>query len=1287
MALIPAAAASKFLFGFAQKAIVAAIKKAKEQADARAAEGLDELLKSIETGKPLATKLAQRITVSLKSLKVADNVVERLRSLDQDAILQTEFVAAYLSGVQVEDEWVRLLVAADPVLTEHALDLRKLAATWLEAVDYAAAQEPVLLGALVLRGQRSQQTTLHALSAQIAGAELRQAEQTEAQTQTILVSMQTMLSSQAAQSRGLPMIEAEAGQATSVLKSQHQRTFDAARDELLFGSVLKAENAFRTLIADLGAAGTLGDQDLLFRAHVNLSTCLLERKEIEAASEVLDLAAKLRPNDLRVKRHRAVYLSRTGKSEEALSIVRGLRALEPEKIEHTRNEIALLLDLNRIPEAIAILEDDPQTDADHWSQLSMAYQRSGDASEALVAARRACELGGETEGPWIALAYALGFPIIERRMQGKTRALTADNDELSQLREAIAAAEKAADILRKRERVPVLAEVLTNLTAFYSALGDEAKSLALGIEVRRLGDNSPIALQNLYYAQMRSGDPGGALETAKAIEAACGGRGRPRWREANALLALGKTDEVLGICAEAANAVQTPDATAEWTALAAGALADSHRSEQALRLLEDAISKNGHAALYLERARIFSELHKFEDAAAAFAQAERISGPSSQASLDYGLFHYRRGNWAEALTRLETFGASSVVSPLHQRYLICLYNTGDYARCQTLIQQWQAEDRGFDETIYSLAARCHQFADNIVEARDALETLLKHGGQHSFTHRKMLGYIYFRLDELETAYDLLTRAVVERPEDVDARVLLSHISVARGRFQEALENAHAAVLAAPESVQARSAFFSAMLGLPSEFQPAAELVTAHHENLQQLAAHPSGVLRAVPIDADLREFREMLKGREKQVTELDRLYRGNNLPFGFLAKQSGTPLFELWRSAIHHPELGVRMSLGDQIAQDGQVASASKSVSVVVDLPALFTLQGLGLLDVLPKLYPNIYAHVSLLDEIITHRRQLEQHPPSGRFASIKGQLIHTEANPSDISSVVAALGELRDFLKGNVHLVGLTPSRLVDDRRQVIESACGVATVMPIFVAKERAAALYSDDLVVRGMAEHESGVNGFCSQAVLRAALARGVITREAYEDAILQLWEWHYGFVSEGVETLVRAYDLAGGCVTPSIERLLRRTEKRECNLDSSTPILAGFLAFVWATRRQGGESREKWAQIIWETFIRANPSHDLLRQFLVLAAARLVFLPECFFGAVFYGTRIPDVIPFARAVAVEALAIGGAFTSVLQPTLIADASARRKWADQRSVFALRFRLDNSTQISRKSPGEAA
>lgn len=101
------------------------------------------------------------------------------------------------------------------------------------------------------------------------------------------------------------------------------------------------------------------------------------------------------------------------------------------------------------------------------------------------------------------------------------------------------------------------------------------------------------------------------------------------------------------------------------------------------------VSRPECTELHLQRASLLEDSGRIEEAAAEYEHAEVVANSTGQPALDRGLFLYRQGHWEKARMCLDQFGAEAICSPLHPRYLVCLFNLGEYARCHALVERWQ----------------------------------------------------------------------------------------------------------------------------------------------------------------------------------------------------------------------------------------------------------------------------------------------------------------------------------------------------------------------------------------------------------------------------------------------------------------------------------------------------------------------------------------------------------------------------------------------------------------------
>ncbi len=599
-------------------------------------QALEELLRQHEAGKSLVGRLEQRLSVSLQTLRIPDPLLEALRELVHDELLREEVGSALVDGKLSGPRLAAMMVNRSEFFAAHLAEIEAVAATWLDAIYLAIGDIPALAHALQLQSQHRTEAQLDRSELKldavhsIVAENTRQQELRDVQMRAMI---QQTLQNEFSRFR-TPDVEPVDH---SALQSRFKQRFEKCRERLLHGSIRQAEEEHAELIADLMAAGAVADRDLLFRSYLNFSSCLLEGHRFDDAAAALDRARALAPEDLRLKRHTAVLLAHRGETEQALSLVRELRVAEPNENKHLHNEAALLFELNRLDQLSALLDAHPLDDAEYFCHIAHTALRQGRNDDALAAARRACQLDPENEAPWMALAYAAGCPVIERRQRDEGSALAVEESDVPLLREALTAAKRAIEILTKRDRPRVHAQMLANSLAFHAALNEDVAALALGNELWASGDRSEVTLRNLYFLQMRNSQVEEALVTAEAMISA--GLNDGSLRRAQALVALGRFDPVLREWEVVSKAAGPEGADDEWIQIASRAWCAAQQRERALELLAKMIELRPDSAdLHLERAAVLEELGRTEAAAAALAIAEELSPASAQVAVNYGLF-------------------------------------------------------------------------------------------------------------------------------------------------------------------------------------------------------------------------------------------------------------------------------------------------------------------------------------------------------------------------------------------------------------------------------------------------------------------------------------------------------------------------------------------------------------------------------------------------------------------------------------------------------------------------
>jgi tetratricopeptide (TPR) repeat protein len=1208
---------STFLFGLSYKCIFEAVKKWKEGKDQDKLEKDQLALQNHEFAKSISLKVQQRITASIQHLRLSQDQFQQVLALETNPLLKDELANQFLASSITAKSIYELFVKHDPALESLHDQLLALANAWLEEMEKAVAEDAVLSTILNFRAHRATLSGLDSIGNLLAKSEVRDhlSEQLSQQRH------QEQMAALAALTAGLNLRSSSDG-ASSIpdhLQDQNQRRFERARKEFLEGSVEAAEREFAGLVEDLEALGTKVNLELLLRSYLNLASALWELNKHSEASSCFEKAFNVLPTDWRAKRAQAFMLIDHGDYDEALVIFRAVRLARPKEAEHVCNEAWVLKSSGKVQNAIELLESNVFEDHKYFAMLSFAYLEADRYPDAEKAARRALQLDAQSEVALTSLSFALAFPIIQRRMKRETMQFVPSGDERAKLLEAISYAEQAAKSLRHHKRFYSLREVLANLTAFYAGVGDCQKAISLADESLQYYPDDLINLTNLCCIQMRLHRFDDAAITAAKLERL--GDPVQGWhKRAEALVLAEKSQEVLDSW-EGKKIDKRFSENAEVVAVVARAFAKRHRTTEGLNLLGEALNRDpSNAVLLSERAFLLETLDRIDEARTDLVAAEQVATADCRAQIlvDTAMFFYRRRDWREASTRLQQLDAESIYNPLFATYLTCLFNQGEYRRSLVLAEMAIKQAKAFVEDTYAIAARCHHICDNLYRAKELLEDLVARGTVRELEHRKLLAWVYWRMDELSQAHDVLIRTLKLKADDLDSLILMSAVCSALGKNDEAMSYGMQAITASPNAGRSHTALVSAAFACPSDSKPTDSQRDAVYRSLAFLHEHEPGILRAVPMEPDLHSILEIVKTRSHEVRKFEHYFQSHNLPMGLFGNRFGNSIFEIWRGLSSHPRLRVRIAFGTTEEQKDELAVALAADAVSVDLFALLTLQHLNLLHLLPLLYRRIYAHPSLLDAVVTDIRELQRHPTQGSIAFVAGTLLRRERTLQETEFAQNFLAQIRDFLKSPVvTLIGLLPETLRTGHSESLLKNCGMASIAPLLVAKEQGVACFSDDAVVRAIGRLDDRIPGFSTQTFIRVAAERGVIKRNEYQDAVLKLIESNYTFISEDAGTLARVYERSGGCLNPLAMSLINRVNSTQYNSKSCLPVLAAFVAHIWMNKApDGANPREQWVGEVWLAISKANNAKLLALEFVAHMAVTCSMQPAIFSGIMIF-----------------------------------------------------------------------
>jgi Flp pilus assembly protein TadD/predicted nucleic acid-binding protein len=1210
-------AVGKALISLGVKSVFGAVKKWRDSKEDSRKADLAAVINDIELSKSVEKRLGERITAALQQLSKKEEDFSYLLAFENDEVLKEELARRIAQNELTSSAVLELWLKSDPNLASETEILKPLSEAFVEAIYKSLAENENVFRVLSLKGDQRIRSDIAAVFDQVKDNKENHLAQ-QSQLGAILQKLDQMSSGGSPETlRILHDREKELVTVLDQFASQNAKRFERAKEQLLSGTLDKALFGFKELVEDLESQGDRADKMLLFRSYSNLATSHWEQDRPNDAVPFFKKAVALFPDDHRSKRHRVVLCLAEDDNEGALAILRELMKELPNDSGIVCNAAIVLKALGKPLEAMAMLEAKTFEDSDYYGFCATILNDLGRYSEAEDAARKGLTVENDSFSSRVALAAAIAIPIIRARTDGKSLRIWPDEKERVRLLEAASLLEKALDSVKQMNRTLVFRDALANLPPINLLLGQTDKALLYGRELQKIDPEDISVLSNLWCAEMREDH----LEEASVIGETLFklNPSIESWeKKVYPLIQLRRNEEIPNLFEKDSVAFPGLKDSSDSISLVAHAYSGNHLTEKGLQFVNEHIQRFGESApLIATRAALQEDLNLLTEASQSFQKAKELATSKEKAEIatNAAYFKYRHNDWEGAARDLDELGASSIYAPHFRAFIVSLFNSKQFARCIDLCEDAIENFEHVPDVAYVLAARAHFFGDNFIRAKELLDLAVSKGKAIDFEVRKMLAFAFWHLDEADKAIDLATKAVSEKENDRDLLLLLSVASLRQKRFSDALSYGKRVVTIFPTSIEAHMTLTRAFYMAPSGTVISDEIRQAHLESERFLLSQGGGVYQAIAMDEEHRTLKEIVKERARFVQEIEGDYAKQMLPLGVFARRVGRTEFEVWQGLLW-PGKGrppIKMQTGAGVDQ-GRQLSATIGTEVAVDLLALYTLQLIGQLSLLPRLYKQIYVHSSALEAVLHEIRQIELNPRQGNLSYSGGQFRLTERTEEEANSLLAFLKPIRDLLKSEsvVHIPVFTDS-IKDENTNLLLKACGEASFLPILVAREKSCSLFSDDASVREIAHAGYKVSGFCSQALLRLAVSRGELKSRAYQQALLTLIQRNYWFVSEDTETLEAAYYLFNGELNETCKGLIRRIFDPRYNAESCVPILARFAAFLWHNDDSKRVDRNSvWLKEIWASMALAKNNPRLFLQFNAQLAAWCLTRPATYYG---------------------------------------------------------------------------
>jgi tetratricopeptide (TPR) repeat protein len=346
---------------------------------------------------------------------------------------------------------------------------------------------------------------------------------------------------------------------------------------------------------------------------------------------------------------------------------------------------------------------------------------------------------------------------------------------------------------------------------------------------------------------------------------------------------------------------------------------------------------------------------------------------------------------------------------------------------------------------------------------------------------------------------------------------------------------------------------------------------------------------------------------ERSSKGILQLYHQGRIPLALLAETQGVALRQAYIRMTMGGDGPLWAEFGSAESMYAAQRAAHGAQKVVVSLTALFTLQRLDLLHVLPALYDSIHVAPSAIEALRREHHVMEDE--IGR-----GVIRRMGPGPRGVEVAEVPADELRPELDQVARLVEFAESYLepvprgldaLDEQAERLRDALGPAEADSILAAS-REVPLYADDRVIRELAAELRGAQHFSTYALLEAAQEHRVIDQDRRMEAVLNLMAMNHLFIPTSSSVLRAALRADGMSLGPRLRMALERLGPPVSRLDGALPVAAAFLRELAQSPLGGGAFRG----VVWwmlDLFSRTPEPASALERFDRMVQGALRLLP--------------------------------------------------------------------------------
>lgn len=315
-------------------------------------------------------------------------------------------------------------------------------------------------------------------------------------------------------------------------------------------------------------------------------------------------------------------------------------------------------------------------------------------------------------------------------------------------------------------------------------------------------------------------------------------------------------------------------------------------------------------------------------------------------------------------------------------------------------------------------------------------------------------------------------------------------------------------------------------------------------------------------DLDLQPILDAVTQRSDAVLRTEELYATHPLPLALVAHHIGVHPIDCLLGISSGGRVKIKCCIGD-FAERLKVAKAvlASKAGFIIDPFSLYTLFTLNVLDDILKITKgNLGITQTTLDLFTELIKGRDTSQPHLTLSKKDGQFFREEISEENIKLSIVPFEKIIAWCRENCEIVAAKGKPGIDEEGKSIFSGLHPVFLDTLLAASGTGRILISEDLHYRQVGKLLFEVGGVWTQPLLQLGMQQNLISALKYHEAITQLINMNYGFISISAEDLIYQLVKQGYDLTGNFEKMISTISNGNADLPLSIIVIADFIRIL-------------------------------------------------------------------------------------------------------------------------------